>query len=70
MDRQVDPDKQREEVLRFQGMTRVFRPHKHASIRDLSKWQEAFAGRGPNSSQWQQAEGRGRGICWFAVRRG
>lgn len=63
MDRQVDPDKQREEVPRFQGMTPVFRPHKHTNIRDLSKWQTAFAGRSLNSSQWQSAEGRGRGSC-------
>jgi hypothetical protein len=63
MDRQVDPDKQREEVPRFQGMTPVFRPHKHANIRDLSKWQTAFAGRDLNSSQWQSAEDGGRGSC-------
>lgn len=71
MDRQVDPDKHREEVLKFQGMTPVFRPHKHANIRDLSKWQTAFVGRGLNSSQWQSAEaGGGVAAAAFRLRRG
>lgn len=53
----------REEVPRLQRMTPVFRPHKYANIRDLSKWQAAFVGRGPTSSQWQLSEGSGRGSC-------
>lgn len=51
----------REEVRRFQGMTRGRHPRRRTNSRDPSQWLAASAGRGPTPANGRRRRPRGRG---------